>query len=66
MKKIEDMWDDGGEDDKKIEDTKKKNKIRRAAAIPKVEEYYLVTPRNLYILMRYDERLIKMMMKERN
>jgi hypothetical protein len=34
MKKIEDMWDDGGEDDK-IEDTKKKNKIRRAAAIPK-------------------------------
>ena len=47
MKKIEDMWDDGGEDDK-IEDTKKKNKIRRAAAIPKVEEYYLVTPRNLY------------------
>ena len=65
MKKIEDMWDDGGEDDK-IEDTKKKNKIRRAAAIPKVEEYYLVTPRNLYILMRYDERLIKKMMKERN
>ena len=35
MKKIEDMWDDGGEDDKIIEDTKKKNKIRRAAAIPK-------------------------------